>query len=390
MARKQVMIGRRPFLVGLGSLAGVGAFTAGGGLSQLNNQILAIASQGRDFTVVGETPLRDRAAAKGLIYGAATVKRMLDSDREYARRFAQECGILVPDWQLKWRTVHPTPKSFDFTAADWLAEFARAHQMLFRGHTLVWHEDLPPWFQEQVNSQNAKQILLKHITTLVKHYAGKIHSWDVVNEAILPDDRQVHGLRNTPWLKLLGPDYIEIAFRAAAEADPQALLVYNDHRLDYDRRDDERRRTAVLRLLERLKSRGVPIHALGMQAHLYAEETRFNSKKLRNFLQEIAGLGLKITITEMDVTDQKLPRDVGVRDRIIAGMYEDYLSVVLDEPATIAVLTWGLSDRYSWLTKYKPREDRASVRPLPLDAEYRRKLAWKAMARAFDNAPARS
>lgn len=390
MARKQIAIGRRAFLLGLGSLAGAGAVSVGGGLSQLNNQILAIASQGRDFTVVGETPLRDRAAAKGLIYGAATVKRMLDSDPEYARRFAQECGILVPDWQLKWRTVHPTPKSFDFAAADWLAEFARAHQMLFRGHTLVWHEDLPPWFQEQVNSQNAKQILLKHITTLVKHYAGKIHSWDVVNEAILPDDHQVRGLRNTPWLKLLGPDYIEIAFRAAAEADPRALLVYNDHHLDYDRSDDERRRTAVLRLLERLKSRGVPIHALGMQAHLNAEETRFNSKKLRNFLQEIAGLGLKITITEMDVTDQKLPRDVGVRDRIIAGMYEDYLSVVLDEPATIAVLTWGLSDRYSWLTKYKPRDDRASVRPLPLDAQYRRKLAWKAMARAFDNAPVRS
>ena len=100
-------------------------------------------------------------------------------------------------------------------------------------------------------------------------------------------------------------------------------------------------------------------------------------------------MGLKILITEMDVTDQKLPKDINERDRIVAGMYEDYLSAVLDEPAVIAVLTWGLSDRYSWLSSYKPRPDKAPVRPLPFDAQMQRKLAWNAIARAFDKAPKR-
>jgi endo-1,4-beta-xylanase len=123
---------------------------------------------------------------------------------------------------------------------------------------------------------------------------------------------------------------------------------------------------------------------------LRADETKFNPTKLRTFLKEIADLGLKIMITEMDVTDQKLPLNAGVRDRIIARVYEDYLSAVLEEPAVIAVLTWGLSDRYTWLSDYKPREDKAAVRSLPLDAELKRKLAWNAIARAFEKAPMRS
>lgn len=107
---------------------------------------------------------------------------------------------------------------------------------------------------------------------------------------------------------VLGPDYIDLAFRTAAEADPKALLVYNDYGLDYDTWKDEAKRGAVLKLLERLKSRGTPIHAFGMQAHLRADETRFNAKKLKAFLRNIAELDLKILITELDVTDKKLPK----------------------------------------------------------------------------------
>ena len=162
-------------------------------------------------------------------------------------------------------------------------------------------------------------------------------------------------------------------------------MVYNDHRLEYDTSEEEARRTAVLKLLEHLKSRGTPIHALGMQAHLRGDETRFKAKKLRDFMRNVASLGLKIMITEMDVTDQKLPKNIDTRDRIVAGVYEDYLAVVLDEPAVIAVLTWGLSDRYTWLSSYKSRKDRALVRPLLLDAQLKRKLAWNAIARAVDN-----
>jgi endo-1,4-beta-xylanase len=215
-----------------------------------------------------------------------------------------------------------------------------------------------------------------------------MHSWDVVNEAIFLKDGRFDGLRNTPWLKFLGPDYIDIAFHAAAKADPQALLVYNDYGLESESSQAEAKRTAVLKLLERLKSKGTPVHAFGTQAHF--GRPGFKQTTLSTFLHNVADLGLKIMITEMDVADESMPTDVNVRDRIVAGVYEDYLSAVLDEPGVIAVLTWGLSDRYTWHSTYKPRKDGTPVRPLPLDTELRRKLAWNAIARAFDRAPMRT
>ena len=384
MTKKRILTRRRTFLLG------VGAFTLTSGARYLNDQVGAIANEKRDFKVVGAKSLCDRAAAKGLIYGAATPYKKLSSDANFAATFVKECGILVAEWELNWQSLRSNPNSFDFTKGDWLAQLARSHDMLFRGVPLVWHQSLPQWFAEKVDSSNAEQMLRQHISKVVGHYAGKVHSWDVVNEAVLLKDRRSDGLRQWPWLQLLGPDYIDIAFHTAAEADPKALLVYNDYGLDFDTRDDEAKRTAVFKLLERLKSRGVPVQALGIQAHLNSElRYKFNGRKLRAFLHDVASMGLKILITEMDVTDQKLPKDINERDRIVAGMYEDYLSVVLDEPAVIAVLTWGLSDRYSWLSSYKPRPDKAPVRPLPFDAQMQRKLAWNAIARAFDKAPKR-
>jgi endo-1,4-beta-xylanase len=159
--------------------------------------------------------------------------------------------------------------------------------------------------------------------------------------------------------------------------------------LEYNTSEHEAKRTAVLKLLERLKSKGTPVHAFGMQSHLLGHETRFNPQKLRDFFRNVASLGLKIMITEMDVADKSLPLDIQVRDRIVAGVYEDYLSVALDEKAVIAVITWGLSDKYSWLNEFQPRPDRKPVRPLPLDAQMQPKLAWNAIARAFDHAPKR-
>ncbi len=390
MANNRVLTRRRDFLLGLGILTGIGTFTVTSELRHLIDRIRrAIREQERDFPVIGNTPLRDRAAAKGLLYGAASRYRILSSDVKFAAHFAQECSILVPEWELKWGTLRPSADRFNFKPADWLVKFAHQHNMLFRGHTLVWHNDLPQWFADTVDSRNAEQILRQHITKVVRHYAGKVHSWDVVNEAVFPKDGRSDGLRKWPWLQLVGPDYIDIAFRTAAEADPQAMLVYNDYGLDYDTRDDETKRVAVLKLLERLKSKGTPVHAFGMQAHLRGDETRFSAKKLKAFLRNIADLDLKILITELDVTDKKLPQDIYARDRIVAGIYEDYLSTVLDEPAVIAVLTWGFSDKYTWLAKEKPRKDRAPVRTLPLDARLSRKLAWNAIAHAFDNAPMR-
>ncbi|NJR75274.1 MAG: endo-1,4-beta-xylanase [Scytonema sp. CRU_2_7] len=342
----------------------------------------------RDFRVTGQDPLKKRAAAKGLIYGAACGQGILASDKNLKASIVRECGVLTPENELKWQFVRPRPDVFDFSRGDWMASFARAHNMLFQGHTLVWHQQLPEWFKEVVNRQNAEKFLVEHITTVTKHYAGQMHAWDVVNEAIKPKDGLKAGLRQSPWLKLLGPDYIELAYRVAAQADPKAMLVYNENDLEHNTPEHEAKRTAVLKLLERLKSRGTPLHALGIQSHLLGHGS-LNPRKLRNFLSDVASLGLKILVTELDVIDQKLPSDSMVRDRMIAAMYEDYLSIVLDERAVIAVLTWGLSDKHTWLSMVTPRSDGSPVRPLPLDSNFKPKLVWNAIARAFDQAPKR-
>ncbi|KAB8315029.1 endo-1,4-beta-xylanase [Tolypothrix campylonemoides VB511288] len=373
---------------------GVSGFAGALAVAVAKDRLLIYPSQAvynlkKDFKVVGQSSLKKRAAAKGLIYGAAFGRDFLASDKKLQASTVRECGILVPENELKWDALRPTPDKFDFTRSDWLAAFARTHKMLFRGHTLVWYQQLPQWFKEVVNRQNAEKFLVEHITTVTKRYAGRMHSWDVVNEAIEPDDGQQAGLRQSPWLQFLGADYIELAYRVAAQADPKAMLVYNENALEYSGYKEEVKRTAVLKLLERLKSRGTPIHALGIQSHLVAQEGALNAKKLRSFLSDVASLGLKILITELDVSDQKLPSNPAVRDRIVAGIYEDYLSVVLDEKAVIAVLNWGLSDRHTWLSTFTPRSDGAPVRPLPLDSSFKPKLAWNAIARAFDQAPKR-
>jgi endo-1,4-beta-xylanase len=388
MFKNSSMSRRRLLYFGVSGLAGAIALAvAKDRLPMYPSQ--AVNSLTRDFKVAGQTPLKRRATAKGLIYGAASGQENLASDKNLQASIVRECGILVPENELKWQFLRPRPDVYDFSRSDWLAQFARTHKMLFRGHTLVWYQQLPEWFKEVVNRQNAEKFLVEHITTVTKRYAGQMHSWDVVNEAIEPDDGQKAGLRKSPWLEFLGPDYIELAYRVAAQADPKAMLVYNENALEYSSRKDEVKRTAVLKLLERLKSRGTPIHALGIQSHLVGQETAFNAKKLQSFLSDVASLGLKILITELDVIDQKLPSDPAVRDRIVAGAYEDYLSVVLDEKAVIAVLNWGLSDRHTWLSMFTPRSDGSPVRPLPLDSNLKPKLAWNAMARAFDQAQKR-
>ncbi len=374
--------------------------------SKQSIQTQALEDLPRDFIVVGESSLKELAAAKGLIYGALPDGEYeeFSQDTEYQSRFIQECGLLVK----VILGIERSQNNFDFTASDYYAKFAAENGILFRGHPLVWYLFNPQWLNDKFKNPNTssreiESILVNYISTVVKRYAGQVHSWDVVNEAINVNDGRADGLRDTKvsgvagekyptWLNFLGPDYIDLAFRVAAEADPQAMLVYNETAVEYDIPEEQSRRNAVLNLLDRLKSQGTPIHALGIQAHLHASRNKyFNPTKFRKFLRDVASLGLKILITELDVSEEKLPQnmDIKTRDLLIAESYRDFLSAALDESAVIAVVTWGLSDRGSWLSFHAPRKDGLPVRPLPLDAQLNRKLAWNAIANAFDNAPQR-
>jgi endo-1,4-beta-xylanase len=220
-------------------------------------------------------------------------------------------------------------------------------------------------------------------------YAGKVHSWDVVNEAIWPPDKRPDGLRDTPWLRNLGAGYIELAFRAAQQADPHALLTWNENWLEEETALGDAKRAFFVQHLKDLLSRGVPIQAIGLQSHLIGDHNNIAGPHFRQFLGQIQDMGLKILVTEMDVREGNLPNDINTRDQSIANIYYEYLSAVLANPAVIAVLTWGISDKYTWTAQSNPRADKAPVRPLPYDQNMTPKPAWGAIARAFDNAPSR-
>jgi endo-1,4-beta-xylanase len=389
---KRLLSRRQALIVGISSIT-AGVTLALGKPNLLNpvkqNRSENLNYKARKFSVLGKKSLKNRAKAKGLIYGAfpQADRQKFASNPQLQSSFIRECATITSGYY--WSSIRPSVTTFDFAETDYFAEFAATNKLVLRGHPLVWHESLPKWLPEILTSENAEQILTNHIETVVQRYAGKVYSWDVVNEAINIGDKRSDGLRETPWLEFLGVDYIELAFQLAAKADPQAKLVYNDFGLEYNSPEDGAKRDAVLNLLQRLKSNGAPIYALGLQSHLSGERRNFKPQIFREFLKNVASLGLKIMITELDVTDNKLPLDSNKRDNIIAGVYEDFLSTALAEKSVVSVTSWGLSDRYTWLSGFKPRSDKADVRPLPFDRNLKPKLAWNAIARAFDRAPKR-
>jgi endo-1,4-beta-xylanase len=348
--------------------------------------ILDFAPAADSSSAVGS--LQEVAASRGILFGSMVLKGTLASVPKYADLVTKQCGIIAPGNELKWDALRPSPGQFDFTEGDWIEEFARPRGMQFRAHTLAWEQALPKWFSTTVNLDNAKRMLLSHIHTVVGHYAGQVSSWDVVNEAIEIGDGRPDGLKVTPWLLYLGPEYIELAFRAAHAADPNALLVYNENRLEPEYPVYEQRRQAVLSLLTRLVRNGVPIHGLGIQAHLLAT-TNVAGPGFRKFLHAVETLGLSILVTEMDVRDHLLPGDISLRDRLVAKQYHDFLSFILQFKSVKTVLTWGLSDRSTWIAGYSPRKDGLPVRPLLFDADLQPKPAFDAVMQAFDEAPKR-
>jgi len=310
--------------------------------------------------------LKEIAASKQLLFGTAVSFAELQRP-ECTALLTEQCSILVSENDMKWRATHPAPDRFDFSRADRFMAFAEEHRIAVRGHNLCWYQHNPEWLDFTVNAQNADTILREHIRTVVRRYAGRIHSWDVLNEAVLPAHQNPHDLRQCIWLNTLGEDYVEIAFRAAAEADPKALLTYNDYDIEEDTAEQQEKREAILKFLDRLRKRDVPVHALGLQSHLKPQPQPSQWKGLNQFLKEIEKLGLQVYITELDVDDSTLPASLPQRDMAVAAVYANYLRNILQHQSVKAVLTWGFTDRDSWLNHFRPRADGLPQRPLPFD-----------------------
>lgn len=324
--------------------------------------------------------LRALAAAKGLVFGCETATYDLKFP-DFATLFPREAAMLVPGYEMKRNVIEKNRGQLDFSVLDSLFAFAKAHGLAMRGHPLVWYFANPAWLPDALAQSRDENLLTGYVGAMMRRYRGRLHSVDVVNEAIAPD---ASGYRPSLWLSAFGPAYIDMAFHAAREADSTALLTYNDWGCEQGAPVNDRFRAATLNLLDGLLKRGVPVQALGLQGHLAAFGPRVDQRKLRDFLGEVASRGLAILVTELDVEDSGGPSDFSLRDRAVADETRRFLDPVLDNAATRAVLTWGLSDRYlDPPDDWKLRLAGWHSRKLPYDTDLHRKPMWDAIAQSL-------
>lgn len=305
-------------------------------------------------------------------YGVAVRVGELARDPSYGKAIREYCQLVVGEGGLKWFDLRPDRDRFVFDQPDRLLAFATEHGMQMRGHTLAWYGAMPKWTEKISSAQEAETELKRHIETVVARYRTRIPSWDVVNEAIADPPTAGAPYRDSIWLRHLGPRYIEMALRTTASVDPSARLVINDY--DFENATDRcrARRKAFLELVRNLKDRDVPLHAVGLQGHLPGHE-EIDKEGLSGFVAELRGMGLGILVTELDVIDHKLPASIPERDAIVATRARDFLDAIGAASRPEAVLTWGITDKYTWVPIWFSRPDAKPNRPLPLDADYKPK-----------------
>ena len=283
--------------------------------------------------------LRSAADGQKMSIGTAVKSRRLREDSQYRETVAREFNSITAEYEMKFRFLQPEQGRFDFTASDELVNFASENDMSVRGHTLVWHIDVPGWIENgNWSRQELLDILETHIKTVVGRYKGQIPVWDVVNEAVGDDGK----LRNSFWLQKIGPEYIELAFKWAHEADPNAKLLYNDYRIE----EVNKKSNAVYQLVSDLKAKGVPIDGVGFQMHMSEEDPR-NFDSVADNMQRLGELGLDVEFTEADVRIRQPATQAELNSQ--AEIYERIIQTCLDADNCDSVTLWGFTDRYSWV-----------------------------------------
>jgi len=330
----------------------------------------------------GAPRLKDAGSPCGMLIGFSTVKNGLVYGPTFAAFAGANCNIMTPAGELKWAAIRPNQATFDYSGADFMYNFTQQNGMAYRGHNLCWNTGNPPWLAQTLTKANAEGILVDHITKVAGRFAGKIDSWDVVNEPLALWYSKPGGLYPGPWLDTLGPEYIDIAFHAAAAADPQAIRVLNVHHVEHAR--DEVTRVACINLLESLMKRKVPIQALGIESHLEAH-LPFDQGQLEGFIKKVRGMGLAVQITELDVNDSKVEGGYAQRDQTTADCYRRYLDIMLPAAGVQRIVFWSLTDKGNWMdymrnTPQWQRSDGSySHRPGIIDENMQPKPAYAAV-----------
>ena len=326
--------------------------------------------------------LRAAAEQANILVGAAVRAEQL-KEPVYAATLAREYNMLEPEDAMKWEVLHPEPESFDFSQADRILAFAAEHDMKVRGHTLVWHRQNPPWLlRTTFSSAELSRILENHIKTVVGHYRDRVFAWDVANEAF--DEIRPGKLRSTPWHDQPGIGfagngyaYLEQCFRWAREADPHAMLFYNEAEAEVVNRKSD----AIYAMVKDFRRRGVPIDGVGLQMHI--NNLHPDVASISENIGRFTALGVQVHITEMDVA---LPVDSfgNAMPENLAQQAEIYHQIALacfSHPGCTTLQTWGFTDKYSWIGSHSHHKQGAA---LPFDRNYHRKPSYDALREAIE------
>lgn len=325
-------------------------------------------------------PLGRVAAARGLGFGAAFDREVFDDEAAAALLTAQaRVGAIENSLKFDW--LRPNGPEADFTVADRLVDFGLQAGLRLRGTALIWNDWLPDWLKWS-SVKDRRTIFERHIDEVVFRYAGRVTSWDVVNEPFFPMHGREGGYRKGYWFDALGPDYIAAAFHRAAAADPQAELVLNEAFCEHDDELGLSVRPLFYDCVKRLKGDGVPVHAVGFQGHL-KPHLPFDYARFADWAASVAELGVTVKITEMDVDDSRLPADVAARDAAVARQAGAFLEPVLGVEAVKEVIAWQLSDKYSWYATVPDYPPGRAARSHLFDADMKPKRVTETAAAAF-------
>lgn len=362
-----------------GSTASVGGGTAKGGTTGSG-----ATSSGGTTSTTSSPPavkvcaatgtLKQAAACNNKLIGAAIGQGSL-SNSGYASA-AGEFNYFTPENEMKWQTIEGSQGSFNYGPGDAIVNFANQRGGKIKGHTLVWHSQLASW----VNSvSDVKSAMINHITNVMTHYKGKLHAWDVVNEAVDVDDKRTGmgnaRLRDSVFKTKIGTDYIDIAFQTARKVDSSAKLFYNDFSTEgmNDKSD------YVYKMVKSMKERGIPIDGVGIQTHIGTPNDSPTAAEVKENINRIAALGLEIQISELDINGCD-----GITDAAMATLYHDLVAACVQQPLCTAITVWGINDGGSWLNSFSEAGcNGKSARALLFTDSYQKKGTYTAVLNAL-------
>lgn len=346
------------------------------------------------FTVANAqniSPLKKTFEEDFYIGVAVNSNQYLENNKEEAALIKKEFSSITPENDMKWSFIHPKEEEFDFTKADAYVSFGEENDMHTVGHTLIWHSQLAFWTNRIKDKAKLEEVITNHVNTIVKRYKGRINAWDVVNEALNEDGTP----RESMFYNIMGSEkYIEMAFQLAAEADPEAELIYNDYNVC-----NSAKRDGVVRIVKNLKAKGIKIDAVGIQAHWSLKEPSIAT--IEETINVLHDLGVKVIFSELDLGvlpnpwdlvgaaveqnfaeyendrkmnpyRKKLPKKV---EEQMAKRYEEIFALFLKHQEKISRVTfWGLNDGNSWLNNW-PIKNRTNY-PLFFDRKNQPKLPY--------------